>query len=79
MYGKTETEKSLVTWCVSREAYRVAAANNVFLQYAYVDCSDYQTDAKVGREMAHELTDALYVETDVLRVGIATSDYRDIT
>jgi len=78
LYGKTGTGKSLVTRCVSREAYREAKANDASLQYAYIDCSDYQTDAKASREMARELTANLDADIDVPRVGIAAADYRDI-
>jgi cell division control protein 6 len=78
VYGKTGTGKSLVTRCVTREAHRNAKNDNVSLQYAYVDCSDYQTEAKASREMARELTAGLDVEEDIPRVGIAAADYRDI-
>ena len=79
IYGKTGTGKSLVARCVTREAHRRAAENEVSLQYAYVDCSDYQTEAKASREMARELNENLGVETSIPRVGISASDYRDIT
>ncbi|MBV0925172.1 AAA family ATPase [Halomicroarcula limicola] len=79
VYGKTGTGKSLVTRCVSREAHHEAEGNDVAFQYAYVDCSDYQTEAKASREMARELAANLSVGVDVPRVGIAAADYRDIT
>ncbi|CCQ33136.1 cell division control protein 6 [Halorhabdus tiamatea SARL4B] len=78
IYGKTGTGKSLVARCVTREAHEEAKTNDVSLAYAYVDCSDYQTEAKASREMARELVSRLDTETDVPRVGIAASDYRDI-
>jgi cell division control protein 6 len=79
VYGKTGTGKSLVTRCVTREAHREAQTNEVVFQYAYVDCSDYQTEAKASREMARGLASNLDVDVDVPRIGIAASDYRDIT
>lgn len=79
IYGKTGTGKSLVARCVTREAHRKAAENGVSLQYAYVDCSDYQTEAKASREMARELRNNLDIEASIPRVGIGASDYRDIT
>ena len=78
IYGKTGTGKSLVTRCVTQEAHQEAKSNDVSFQYAYVDCSDYQTDAKASREMARELVQHLDADVDVPRVGIAASDYRDI-
>ena len=79
IYGKTGTGKSLVSRCVTREAHQRAAENGFSLQYAYVDCSDYQTEAKASREMARELKQNLDVETSIPRVGIGAADYRDIT
>lgn len=79
IYGKTGTGKSLVTRCVSRQAREEAQTNGTNFQFAYVDCSDYQTDAKASREMARQLADSLDADTDVPRVGIAAADYRDIT
>ena len=78
IYGKTGTGKSLVTRCVTREARNKARSNEVSLQYAYVDCSDYQTETKASREMARGLADNLDTETEIPRVGIAAADYRDI-
>lgn len=78
IYGKTGTGKSLVTRCVTQEAHQEAKSNDVSFQYAYVDCSDYQTEAKASREMARELVQHLEADVDVPRVGIAASDYRDI-
>jgi cell division control protein 6 len=82
IYGKTGTGKSLVARCVTREAHRTAIDNGYSLQYAYVDCSDYQTETQASREMARGLqtnmpTDA--VQQDIPRKGIGASDYRDIT
>jgi len=79
VYGKTGTGKSLVTRCVTREAHQEAQANEVVFQYAYVDCSDYQTEAKASREMARELASNLDADADIPRIGIAAADYRDIT
>jgi cell division control protein 6 len=78
IYGKTGTGKSLVTRCVTREAHKKARTNDVSLEYAYVDCSDCQTEAKASREMARELVSGLDTDRDVPRVGIAAADYRDI-
>lgn len=78
IYGKTGTGKSLVTRCVTREAHIEARTNDISLQYAYVDCSDYQTETKASREMARGLANGLDAETDIPRVGIAAADYRDI-
>ncbi|MFC4550051.1 MULTISPECIES: Cdc6/Cdc18 family protein [Halorussus] len=78
VYGKTGTGKSLVTRCTTREAHRRATENGYTLQYSYVDCSDYQTEAKASREMAKELGKNLTAEVDIPRVGISASDYRDI-
>ena len=78
IYGKTGTGKSLVTRCTTRKAHRTATENGSSLQYSYVDCSDYQTEAKASREMARELRDNLDVDKNIPRVGIASSDYRDI-
>ncbi|MDQ2050878.1 orc1/cdc6 family replication initiation protein [Natronolimnohabitans sp. A-GB9] len=87
IYGKTGTGKSLVSRCVTREARRRAETNDVDLQHAYVDCSDYQTEAKASREMARQLYDNIVDELDeevkndtkIPRVGIGAADYRDIT
>jgi len=79
IYGKTGTGKSLVARCVSREAHFEAQANDISFQQAYVDCSDYQTDAKASREMARKLVASLDADIDVPRVGIGAADYRDIT
>jgi len=79
IYGKTGTGKSLVTRCVTREAHQEAETNEVLFQHAYVDCSDYQTEAKASREMARGLADNLDADIDIPRVGIAAADYRDIT
>jgi cell division control protein 6 len=82
IYGKTGTGKSLVARCVTREAHRKAAENGYDLQYSYVDCSDYQTDAQASREMAAGLQANLgegAADTNIPRKGIAASDYRDIT
>jgi cell division control protein 6 len=79
IYGKTGTGKSLVTRCVSQQAQAEARANDVVFQFSYVDCSDYQTDAKASREMARQLSDELDADKDIPRVGIAAADYRDIT
>ena len=78
IYGKTGTGKSLVTRCVTREAHENAKRDDVTLQYAYVDCSDYQTETKASREMARELAAGLETSVDIPRVGIAAADYRDI-
>lgn len=78
IYGKTGTGKSLVARCTTREAHRKSKENGNSLQYSYVDCSDYQTEAKASREMAKELRDNLGLEQDIPRVGIGASDYRDI-
>jgi cell division control protein 6 len=79
LYGKTGTGKSLVTRCVAREANTKARQNDTSFLHAYIDCSDYQTDAKASREMALELATALNADRDIPRTGIAASDYRDIT
>ena len=79
VYGKTGTGKSLVTRCVARKAHDEAHQHDVAFQHAYVDCSDYQTEAKASREMAGELASNLGSERDIPRVGISASDYRDIT
>jgi len=79
VYGKTGTGKSLVTRCVTREGHREARTNDVVFQYAYVDCSDYQTEAKASREMARGLASNLDADRDIPRIGIAAADYRDIT
>ncbi|MFC5973455.1 Cdc6/Cdc18 family protein [Halomarina salina] len=79
IYGKTGTGKSLVARCVTREAHRRATENDRSLQYAYVDCSDYQTEAKASREMARELVKRLTTDRTIPRVGIGAADYRDIT
>jgi cell division control protein 6 len=79
VYGKTGTGKSLVTRCVAREAASEAQQNDASFRHAYVDCSDYQTDAKASREMARELAATLDADRDIPRVGIAAADYRDIT
>lgn len=79
IYGKTGTGKSLVARCVTREAHREAAPTDACFQYAYVDCSDYQSEAKASREMARQLAANLDAERDIPRVGIGAADYRDIT
>ncbi len=78
IYGKTGTGKSLVARCVTREARETAQQDGIHLQYAYVDCSDYQTEAKASRELARELATGLDTNIDIPRVGIAAADYRDI-
>lgn len=79
VYGKTGAGKSLVTRCVAREAHTEAETNEIEFQYAYVDCSDYQTETKASREMARQLADNLDADVEIPRVGIAAADYRDIT
>lgn len=87
IYGKTGTGKSLVSRCVTREARERAVENGVDLEQAYVDCSDYQTETQASREIARRLfeniSDNLDEETkkeiSIPRVGISSSDYRDIT
>ncbi|QIO20854.1 Cdc6/Cdc18 family protein [Haloarcula sp. JP-L23] len=79
IYGKTGTGKSLVSRCVARKAHGEAETNDVVFQHAYVDCSDYQTETKASREMARQLATNLNADVDIPRVGIAASDYRDIT
>ncbi|WP_254272326.1 Cdc6/Cdc18 family protein [Haloarcula marina] len=79
IYGKTGTGKSLVARCVTREAKLEAERNDVAFQFAYVDCSDYRTDAQASREMAHSLASNLNINGDVPQSGLAAADYRDIT
>lgn len=79
IYGKTGTGKSLVARCVTREAHQEATAFETHFQHAYVDCSDYQTEAKASREMARQLAQHLDDDRNIPRVGIAAADYRDIT
>ena len=79
IYGKTGTGKSLVARCVSRKAHSEAATNQITFQHAYVDCSDYQSEAKASREMARQLATNLDADISIPRVGIAAADYRDIT
>nr|WP_330166500.1 cell division control protein Cdc6 [Halobacterium sp. KA-4] len=45
----------------------------------YVDCSDYQSEAKASREMARQFAANLDADRDIPRVGIGAADYRDIT
>lgn len=79
IYGKTGTGKSLVTRCVSRQAEEEARSHDIEFRFSYVDCSDYQSDAKASREMARQLSDSLDAEKNIPRVGIGAADYRDIT
>lgn len=82
VYGKTGTGKSLVTRCVTRAATRRAAANGNTFTYAYIDCSDYGTEAQASRQMARELHEQLGEAVDdrsIPRRGIGAADYRDIT
>ncbi|KOX93166.1 Cdc6/Cdc18 family protein [Haloarcula rubripromontorii] len=79
IYGKTGTGKSLVTRCVSRQAQKEADSHDTDFRFSYVDCSDYQSDAKASREMARRLSDTLDAEKNIPRVGIGAADYRDIT
>ncbi|CDK39365.1 Cdc6/Cdc18 family protein [Halorubrum sp. AJ67] len=82
VYGKTGTGKSLVTRCVAREATRRATANGNTFAYAYIDCSDYGTEAQASRQMARELHERLGDAVDdrsIPRRGIGAADYRDIT
>jgi cell division control protein 6 len=82
VYGKTGTGKSLVARCVTREAKRRAAENGHVIAYAYVDCSDYQTETQASREIARELQSSIGNEAadkSIPRKGIAAADYRDIT
>ncbi|WP_338738502.1 Cdc6/Cdc18 family protein [Haloplanus salilacus] len=82
IYGKTGTGKSLVTRCVTREARDRAAENGQRFTYAYVDCSDYGTEAQASRQMARELQanlgDAVGNQS-IPRRGIGAADYRDVT
>jgi cell division control protein 6 len=82
IYGKTGTGKSLVARCVTREATRRAEENGHALAYAYVDCSDYQTETQASREVARDLRTTIgetAAGTSIPRKGIAAADYRDIT
>jgi len=82
VYGKTGTGKSLVTRCVTREATQRATANGNTFAYAYIDCSDYGTEAQASRQMARELHERLGDAVDdrsIPRRGIGAADYRDIT
>jgi cell division control protein 6 len=79
IYGKTGTGKSLVTRCVSRQAQEEARSHDTDFRFSYVDCSDYQSDAKASRKMARQLADSLDAEKNIPRVGIGAADYRDIT
>jgi len=82
IYGKTGTGKSLVTRCVTREAKGRAAENNQQFAYAYVDCSDYGTEAQASRQTARELQANLgnaASDQSIPRRGIGAADYRDIT
>lgn len=79
IYGKTGTGKSLVSRCVTRAASRRAEDNGVSLQYAYVDCSDYQSETQASREMTREIATRVGAEVSVPRTGISAADYRDIT
>jgi len=82
VYGKTGTGKSLVTRCVAREATQRATANGKAFAYAYIDCSDYGTEAQASRQMARELHERLGDAVDdrsIPRRGIGAADYRDIT
>jgi cell division control protein 6 len=82
VYGKTGTGKSLVARCVTREAKRRATENGHIIAYAYVDCSDYQTETQASREIARELQSSIGNEAadkSIPRKGIAAADYRDIT
>lgn len=78
IYGKTGTGKSLVARCVTREARARTVETETHLEYAYVDCSDYQTETKASREIARELQTRLDADVDVPRLGIGPADYRDI-
>jgi len=79
IYGKTGTGKSLVSRCTTRRAKERAYSNGHSLEYAYVDCSDYMTDASASREMANELKTNLGASQSIPRTGIASSSYRDLT
>ncbi|RRJ29453.1 Cdc6/Cdc18 family protein [Halocatena pleomorpha] len=79
IYGKTGTGKSLVARCVTRGAVKRAQDNGHSFQYCYVDCSDYQTEAKASREMARGLEEQLHADKSIPRIGIGAADYRDIT
>lgn len=79
IYGKTGTGKSLVARCVTRGAVQRAQDNGYSFQYSYVDCSDYQTEAKASREMARGLQQQLHADKSIPRIGIGAADYRDIT
>ena len=79
IYGKTGAGKSLVARSVTREAQVEAKQNGVLLHHAYVDCSDYPTNAKASREMARGLANSLDADIEIPRVGLAAADYRDIT
>ncbi|QDX41780.1 Cdc6/Cdc18 family protein [Salarchaeum sp. JOR-1] len=47
--------------------------------FAYIDCSDYQSEAKASREMAREFATRLDADRDIPRVGIGAADYWDLT
>ncbi|TMT85459.1 cell division control protein Cdc6 [Haloterrigena sp. H1] len=79
IYGKTGTGKSLVSRCVTRQASRRAANNGTALEYAYVDCSDYQTETQASRELARELNENLEAGESIPQTGLSAVDYRDIT
>ena len=78
IYGKTGTGKSLVSRCTTREAARNARSNGCTLKYAYVDCSNYATEAQASRQMARDLLDNTSIDKDIPNRGISAADYRDI-
>jgi cell division control protein 6 len=79
IYGKPGAGKSLVAQSVTREAQVEATRNDVSFHHAYIDCSDYPTNAKASREMARGLANSLDADIDIPRVGLAAVDYRDMT
>lgn len=79
IYGKTGTGKSLVVRSTTREAVIEARENGVQLAYAYVDCSDDNTEAQASRAMARAVNDFVDANKNVPRTGYAGSQYRDLT
>lgn len=78
VYGKTGTGKSLVCQCVARETVKTAVENGVSTKQTYINCSEFDTEARCSREMARDVASKVDSTISVPSAGISASDYREI-
>ena len=78
IYGKTGAGKSLVARSTIRAAATKAAQNGTNLAYAYVDCSNDNTEARASSTLARRVADQVDADREIPRTGYAASQYRDM-